>query len=178
VDRIELSAALHTASHLTGSFVLRSGRTATEYFDKYGFESDPLLLAAVAEHLTPLIPGGTELLAGLELGGVPIATALALRTGRPAVFVRKEAKAYGTRRLAEGAEIGGRRLLVVEDVVTSGGQVVLSTADLRQRGAIVSDAVCVVDREEGGRAALAEAGVRLHPLFTARELVRSASRTG
>lgn len=107
MDRIELSAALHTASHLTGSFVLRSGRTATEYFDKYGFESDPLLLAAVAEHFTPLIPGGTELLAGLELGGVPIATALALRTGRPAVFVRKEAKAYGTRRLAEGAEIGG-----------------------------------------------------------------------
>ncbi len=176
MDRIELAAALHSTAHLTGSFRLRSGRTATEYFDKYRFESDPALLAAVAEHLAPLVPADTDLLAGLELGGVPIATALALRTGLPVVFVRKEAKAYGTCRLAEGAEIAGRRLLVVEDVVTSGGQVARSAADLRERGALVTDALCVVDREEGGREALAEAGLRMQGLFRAREL--RATRSG
>jgi orotate phosphoribosyltransferase len=176
VDRIELTTALYWAAHMTGSFLLRSGRTATEYFDKYRFESDPVLLAAVAEHLAPLVPAGTDLLAGLELGGVPVATALALHTGLPVVFVRKRAKAYGTCRLAEGAEIAGRRLLVVEDVVTSGGQIVLSTAELRERGALVTDALCVVDREEGGREALAEIGVNLRGLLTAREL--RASRSG
>jgi orotate phosphoribosyltransferase len=176
MDRNELATALHTAAHVTGSFRLRSGRMATTYFDKYRFESDPILLAAVAEHLAPLVPADTDLLAGLELGGVPIAVALSLHTGLPAVFVRKEAKAYGTCRLAEGAEIAGRRLLVVEDVVTSGGQIVLSTADLRERGALVTDALCVVDRENGGGAALAEAGLRLRGLFTAPEL--PATRTG
>ena len=85
----------------------------------------------------PLIPEGTEVLAGLEMGGIPIATALSLRTGLPAAFVRKEAKQYGTARLAEGAPIEGKRVTVVEDVVTTGGQVVISTNDLRALGAIV-----------------------------------------
>jgi orotate phosphoribosyltransferase len=162
------------SAHLSGSFRLRSGRTTSEYFDKYRFESDPVLLAAIAEQLAGLVPAGTELLAGLELGGVPIATALSLCTGTPAVFVRKKAKAYGTARLAEGAEIAGRCLLIVEDVVTSGGQVAMSAADLRERGAIVTDALCVVDRDEGGREALAGAGLRLRALFTASQLKASA----
>lgn len=100
MDRPVLAVALHRAAHLEGSFLLRSGRTATEYFDKYRFESDPVLLAAIAAAAAPLVPAGTELLAGLELGGVPVATALSLRTGLPAAFVRKQAKPYGTRRLA------------------------------------------------------------------------------
>jgi orotate phosphoribosyltransferase len=86
------------------------------------------------------------------------------------VFVRKVAKTYGTARLAEGADIAGRHLLIVEDVITSGGQVAMTTADLRERDAQVTDALCVVDREEGGRETLAAAGIRLHALFTAREL--------
>jgi orotate phosphoribosyltransferase len=109
-------------------------------------------------------------LAGLELGGVPVATALSLRTGLPAAFVRKQAEQYGTRRLAEGADVAGGRVLVVEDVITSGGQVVPSTTELRTLGATVTDVLCVVDREEGGAAALAAIGLRLHPLFTAAEL--------
>jgi orotate phosphoribosyltransferase len=86
------------------------------------------------------------------------------------VFVRKAAKTYGTARLAEGADIAGRQLLIVEDVITSGGQVAMSTADLREHGARVTDALCVVDREEGGRETLAAAGIHLRALFTAREL--------
>ena len=173
MQRAALAAAISDSARLTGSFLLRSGQRATEYFDKYQFESDPVLLAAVAAHLAPLVPAGVQLLGGLELGGVPIATALSLRSGLPAVFVRKQAKTYGTARLAEGADVAGRRLLVVEDVVTSAGQVAMSTVELRRLGAEVTDAICVLDREQGGAAALAEIGVRLHPLFVASELTAS-----
>ena len=121
--RAELATRIAAASRLTGNFRLRSGATATEYFDKYRFEADPALLAAIAEALAPMIPAGTTALAGLELGGIPVATALSLRTGLPARFVRKRAKDYGTCRLAEGGDVAGERLLVVEDVVTSGGQI-------------------------------------------------------
>lgn len=109
-------------------------------------------------------------MAGLELGGVPLATALSLRTGLPVVFVRKRAKDYGTRRLAEGGEVADRRLLIVEDVVTSGGQILESCAALRRAGAIVEDVICVIDREAGGVAALATEGLTLRPLFLKRDL--------
>src|SRR4051812_46731355 len=107
-----LAARVNAIARLTGTFTLRSGQIATEYFDKYRFEADPVLLADVAAAMVPLLPSGTEVLAGLELGGVPIATALSLQTGLPAAFVRKEAKKYGTARLAEGADIAGRRVTV------------------------------------------------------------------
>jgi len=173
MDRVDLAAALFASSHLKGTFRLRSGRTASEYFDKYRFESNPTLLAAISSHLLPLVPAGTELLAGLELGGIPIATALGLRSGIPMVFVRKAAKTYGTQQLAEGADITGRQLLIVEDVLTSGGQVAMSGADLRERGAHVTDVLCVVDREEGGRDALAAVGIQVSSLFTAHELKKA-----
>jgi orotate phosphoribosyltransferase len=133
------------------------------------------LLRAIAEHAADRIPPGTQVLAGLELGGVPIATALALETGLPVVFVRKVAKPYGTRQLAEGADVAGRSVLVVEDVITSGGQVASSTADLRERGAVIGDALCVVDREEGGAERLAKHGLRMRALFTADELRAAAA---
>jgi orotate phosphoribosyltransferase len=100
---------------------------------------------------------------------------LSLHTGLPVCFVRKKAKEYGTRRLAEGADIAGKRVAVIEDVVTTGGQVALSTADLRDHGAIVDAAVVVIDRELGGRAALADIGVGLHALYTMQELQRSVA---
>jgi orotate phosphoribosyltransferase len=96
-------------------------------------------------------------------------------TELPVVFVRKAAKAYGTCQLAEGAAIAGRELLVVEDVVTSGGQVVLSARDLRALGATVDHAVCVIDRESGGREALAKEGITLHSLFRFAELTAAES---
>jgi orotate phosphoribosyltransferase len=175
MDRDAMAAAIYERTHLTGEFVLRSGVVSSEYFDKYLFESDPVLLREIASALAPLVPHGTEALAGLELGGVPIATVLSQITGIPAVFVRKDAKTYGTCRLAEGGDIEGKRLTVVEDVVTSGGQVITSCGDLRDRGAIVEHAVCVIDRESGGPEGLAAVGVTLHPLYTMSELNATAS---
>jgi orotate phosphoribosyltransferase len=165
-----LARRIYDVAHLTGTFTLRSGAVSSEYFDKYRFESDPGLLFEIGEALAPLVPDGTEVLAGLELGGVPLAVALSRVTGLPARFVRKEAKTYGTCQLAEGGEIDGKRVTVVEDVVTSGGQVVLSCGDLRERGALVETALCVIDRESGGPEALTEIGVELRPLFTMTEL--------
>ncbi len=175
MERHELATTIYARTHLTGEFTLRSGATSTEYFDKYLFESDPALLRAIAEALAPMVAPGTEALAGLELGGVPLATSLSQVTGLPALFVRKEAKTYGTCRLAEGGEVDGRRLTVVEDVVTSGGQVVISCGDLRERGATVEHALCVIDRESGGPEALADLGVDLRPLFTMQELEAAAN---
>lgn len=172
IDFGALAASVSSVAQLSGDFQLRSGQRATTYFDKYQFESDPVLLQAIAQHMRPLIPTGTEMLAGLELGGVPVATALSLSCGLPVVFVRKQAKDYGTAKLAEGPSIDGRRLLVVEDVVTTGGQIVLSVGDLRARGAIVDSAVCVIDRDQGGAAALGAIGVALKPLFTRSDVER------
>jgi orotate phosphoribosyltransferase len=169
-DRAALAAEIGTRCRLTGEFVLRSGKVAQHYFDKYRFEADPRLLAAVAHQLLPLVPSGTEVLGGLELGGVPIAVALSAETGLPVCFVRKKAKEYGTARLAEGADIEGRRLLVVEDVVTTGGQVALSTRDLRDHGAHVDTALCVIDRRDGGPTPLDDVGLTLRALFTADDL--------
>ena len=173
MTRADLARDLYAVSHLIGTFTLRSGAVSNEYFDKYRFESDPELLRRIGEAMASLVPEGTEVLAGLELGGVPLATILAQVTGLPVCFVRKEAKTYGTCQLAEGLELAGRRVTVVEDVVTSGGQVVISCGDLRYRGAVVEHALCVIDRESGGPAALAEIGVELHPLFTMTELTPS-----
>src|SRR5829696_7784216 len=94
----DLARRVHRASHLTGTFVLRSGATSSEYFDKYRFESDPRLLRELAEAMAGLLPGEADALAGLELGGVPLATVLSQLTGLPAGFVRKQPKPYGTRR--------------------------------------------------------------------------------
>ncbi len=170
MDREELGHRIYERAHLTGEFTLRSGTVSNEYFDKYLFEGDPELLRDIAELLAALVPDGTDALAGLELGGVPLATALSDRTGLPTRFVRKEAKTYGTRRLAEGGEIDGLRLTIVEDVVTSGGQVVASCGELRDLGAIVDTALCVIDREAGGAEALAHIGVELRPLYRMSEL--------
>ena len=171
----DLARRIHDVAHLTGEFRLRSGQTSTEYFDKYLFEAQPPLLKEIAEGLAPLVPDGADALAGLELGGVPIATMLSQVTGLPTLFVRKQAKGYGTCRLAEGGEVSGRRLVVVEDVVTTGGQVLESCAELRALGATVDTVLCVIDREAGGREAFADVGLDLRPLFTMSQLKAAAS---
>jgi orotate phosphoribosyltransferase len=157
-------------AHLRGTFRLRSGVTSSEYFDKYRFEGDPIILREIAQQLAPRMPVSYEALAGLEMGGIPIATLLSQLTGKPALFIRKKAKDYGTCRFAEGGEVSGRHLLVVEDVVTSGGQIIESVAALRGEGAIIDDVVCVIDREAGGRENLLKAGLTLTSLFTKRDL--------
>ena len=168
-DLSDLARRVGEACRLTGTFTLRSGQVSPTYFDKYLFEADPALLRDVADAAAALIPAGTEVLAGLELGGVPVATALSLATGLPVAFVRKEAKKYGTAKLAEGADIAGRRVLIVEDIVTTGGQVVLSARDLRERGASLVGVLCMIDRS-GGNHQLAGEDLALISLFTADDL--------
>ena len=167
---VTLAARIVAVSHLTGTFVLRSGLTADRYFDKYRFESDPSLLAEIVQQMVPLVPPDAHGLAGLELGGIPLATVLSAATGLPAYFVRKQAKKYGTERLCEGGDIGGKRLVIIEDVVTTGGQILLSAQDLRAEGAAVHDAICVIDREAGGSERLAEEGIVLRHLFSMSDL--------
>ena len=160
-----LYQSLIDACLLSGTFKLRSGGTSDRYFDKYRFEARPDLLAKVAELMLPLIPEGTDVLAGLEMGGIPVATALSLQSRLPAAFVRKKAKDYGTCNLAEGAAIEGKRLTIIEDVVTTGGQVLKSTAALRDRGAIVDHALCVLLRDESAIQNFKAEGLTLTPLF-------------
>lgn len=96
------------------------------------FEASSKILKEIARHLSKRIPEGTEILAGLEMGGITIATALSMETGIPAVFVRKKSKEYGTCKLAEGIDIKGKRVCVIEDVVTTGGQIIISTNNLKE----------------------------------------------
>ena len=170
-DRTGLAARIYDAAHLTGTFTLRSGVVSNEYFDKYLFEADPALLHDIARACVSLVPEGMDALAGLELGGIPIATMISQLSGLPARFVRKEAKTYGTCRLAEGGELEGKRLCIIEDVVTSGGAILDAAVALREAGATLGPVICVIDRESGGAEKLAAQGLELHPLFLMHELV-------
>jgi orotate phosphoribosyltransferase len=172
----ELARQIFDCSHLTGSFLLRSGKTSNEYFDKYQFESDPQLLRAIAKSLAALIPPGTDYLGALEMGGIPIATALSLETGISVVFVRKEAKEYGTCKFAEGPAIKGKHITLIEDVITTGGQVVTSCQDLRSEGAVIEHVLCVIDRSEGQTQKIVEAGIQHIALFTMAELKSAGAR--
>lgn len=165
MNKQDLEKAIYQASYLTGSFKLRSGQMSNHYFDKFQFESDPKLLSAIIREFLLLLPEDTEIIAGIELGGIPIATALSLATGIPVVFVRKEAKAYGTCRLAEGADIRGKRLCIIEDVVTTGGQIIQSARELAAHGAQLSAVLCVMERGRSGSANLEKAGLKLISLF-------------
>ena len=175
MDRAALGSRIYRCSHLVGEFRLRSGVIADQYFDKYLFESDPELLRLIGEALEPLVPPEVDGLAGLELGGVPLAVVLSQFTGLPTFFVRKQPKGYGTRRLAEGGDVAGRRLAVVEDVVTTGGAVLTSCHALAERGADVKHVLCVIDREAGGPEHLKSAGLELRALFRMSDLERSVS---
>ena len=137
-NRMQLAREIDERCRLHGSFVLRSGQIADEYFDKYLFEADPLLLRRVAEQMTGLLPPDARVLGGLELGGVPIAAVLSQLTGLPALFVRKQAKEYGTRKLAEGDHPAGQHVVLVEDVITTGGAVIAAASALRHLGATVT----------------------------------------
>ena len=174
-----LAADIDASCRLTGEFTLRSGQVASEYFDKYLFEADPLLLARVAREMIQLVPPGTEMLAGLELGGVPLATAVSGILGMPTLFVRKEAKAYGTAKLAEGPPFAGKRIAIVEDVITTGGAVRDAVGELRAAGAIVEVVLCAIDRSVGEDNPLADVDLEVRAVLTKAHLdaAREATAT-
>jgi orotate phosphoribosyltransferase len=165
-----LALDIDVCCRLSGKFTLRSGTVASEYFDKYLFEAQPALLARVVDQMMGLVPPDTDLLGGLELGGVPIATMLSARTRIPALFVRKHAKEYGTCKLAEGPAVAGRRVTLIEDVITTGGAVRDATTALRTEGAIVTIVVCAIDRSPESVNPLADVGVEIRPVLTKAQL--------
>lgn len=174
MEKPELAKKMKEVAFLTGQFKLRSGKTSLFYWDKYRFESDPVLLSAVVHQLQRLLPTSFHKLAGIELGGIPLATGLSLKTGKPCLYVRKKAKLYGTCNLVEGGFLGGETAVVVEDVITVAGQVCTSVKQMRELGLIVSDVICVIDRQQGGRENLREIGCSLDSVFTLDELERLA----
>ncbi len=140
------------------------------YFDKYRFESDPRLLRSIAELMMEHVPQDTEVLCGLEMGGIPIATVLSQLSGLPAAFIRKSRKSHGTCQYAEGANIIDKRIVLIEDVVSSGGAILDAASMLESDGITARTAICVIDRQAGGFEALSEAGVELRALFTMQEI--------
>jgi orotate phosphoribosyltransferase len=161
-----IPARIRACAQLEGSFTLRSGKVSNKYFDKYRFEADPVLLRDIAIEMAHLIPSGTEVLAGLEMGGIPVVTMLSQVTGIPAAFIRKEAKSYGTCKYAEGAQLEGRRFVLIEDVVSSGGAIIDAMKLLKADGLHTNLALCVIDRQSGGTEALAAEGIKLKALLT------------
>jgi orotate phosphoribosyltransferase len=176
MNRDELARGLREAAYLEGDFVLRSGRRSKYYLDKYRFETRPDLLRALGSALAGAVgerEPEADRLAGPELGAVALAAAASLETGLPFLIVRKDAKDYGTANRLEGLSEAGECVCLIEDVVTSGGAAVEAVLALREAGLRVSNAICVVDREEGGVDELARHAVRLWPLYRASELLET-----
>lgn len=170
MKKAELGERIRAVSFLTGRFKLRSGKISAFYLDKYRFESDPLLLSAVIDKLEKLLPEFFDKIAGLELGGIPLATGLSLKTGKKCLYVRKVPKTYGTCNLVEGGFDPGETVVVVEDVITTAGHVCKSVEQMRELGLIVQHVTCVIDRQQGGRENLADIGCSLASVFTLDEL--------
>ena len=167
----QIAREIYESAHLTGTFTLRSGQVSNEYFDKYLFEAQPALLGDIAVLMNGNIPKGAEILAGLEMGGIPVVTAMSLITGLPAAFVRKQAKTYGTCKQAEGADTEGKNVCIVEDVVTTGGAIIDGALELRRLGAKVDTVLCVIQRSPQAAEILAGHGLRLISAFTMEEIV-------
>jgi len=166
----ELGRDLVKASYVKGDFVLRSGRRSNRYFDKFLFETDPVLLKRLGRHLAELVPNETQRLAAPELGAVLLGGAVSMETGLPLLLVRKEAKGYGTAKQVEGRFAAGERVTVIEDVVTTGGDSLRSVQALRDGGLDVIQLVVVLDRGEGGEENIREARISYSPLFRIQDL--------
>lgn len=170
-ERQELGRQITDAAVLRGTFTLRSGQTSSYYIDKYRLTTEPALLRRIADALVELVPPETQRIAGTALGAVPLATAVSLATGLPAVFVRVDAaKDYGTARSVEGVLNGGERVLLVEDIVTTGGASLTAVDLLQSAGATLTQVIAIVDREQGGGEKFAERQVPFAALFTATQL--------
>jgi orotate phosphoribosyltransferase len=170
MNREELGRAIKNAAYLEGDFTLRSGKKSKYYIDKYRFETDPEILrevgVALAEHATD----ATSRIAGAELGGVALAAAASMASGLPFLIVRNRKKDYGTGNLFEGILEKGETVLLVEDIATTGGQVLEAAKDLAEYGANIEKIVAVVDRQQGARENVESAGFVFDALYTSEDL--------
>jgi uridine monophosphate synthetase len=176
----ELAELLHRIGAVRfGDFTLKDGRRSPFYLDLRGLISHPEALARVARAMLQCAePLAYDRLAGLPYAGLPIAVAMSLIGGRPMIYARKEAKDYGTKRLIEGEFAAGERALLIDDVVTSGGAKLEALAPFRAAGLVVEDVLVVIDREDRGAAALADAGLRLHSVLKVRALLEHLRERG
>lgn len=166
----ELATDITGAAYLRGDFVLSSGLRSSYYFDKYLFETKPSILRRVSSLLVDLVPADVDRIAGPELGAVALATGVSLATGLPFVIVRKAGKEYGTSRLVEGELFRGDRVLLIEDVISTGSQAISAAGQLKRAGAEVAGVIGVIDREQGGEANIAAEGYHYQALFTRSDL--------
>ncbi len=162
----ELGKKIMQVAYKTGDFTLSSGKKSDYIFDKYAFETRPELLNAITAHIAEMVHPDTKKLAGMEIGGIPLVTALSIRTGLPFVIIRKAVKGHGITRQLEGQLSKGDRVALIEDVVTTGGQSLVGVDVLRSAGAVAEDVICVIDREEGGRENIEARDVVFNALFT------------
>jgi len=155
---------------LRGEFILRSGRKSNYYLDKYRFETQPDVLRELGKMFAEKVSEKVDRIAGAELGAVPLAAATAMACGKPFVIVRNQKKDYGTGKLVEGILNAGETVIIVEDVLTTGGQVLEAAKSLKDAGAKIDRIVAVIDRMEGARQNIESAGYVFESLFTTVDL--------
>lgn len=176
-DRQVLARQIADASLLRGTFTLRSGRTSSYYLDKYLFSTRPEVLRPLAQLFAERIAvietrlgRSVDRLAGAELGGIPLVTAASMQTGKPCIFVRNSKKDYGTAKQVEGKLAAGDRVVLLEDVATTGGQALEAVKVLSDLGAQIVGVIATIDRQEGASENMIAAGVPFEALFTKRDL--------
>ncbi len=170
MTREALAKRIAEVALLRGEFTLRSGRKSNYYLDKYRFETQPDVLRALGELFAERVTARTDRIAGAELGAVPLAAAAGMASGKPMVFIRNQKKDYGTAKQVEGLLDAGDNVLLVEDVLTTGGQVLEAATMLQNLGARIERIVAVIDRLEGARENIERAGFTFESLFTTQDL--------
>jgi orotate phosphoribosyltransferase len=170
MSRDDLARRIASVALLRGEFTLRSGRKSSYYLDKYLFSTQPDILAQLGRMFAERLPDGTTRLAGAELGGIPLVTAASIASGLPSVFIRNQKKDYGTAKQLEGVIGPADRVVIVEDVATTGGQVLEAAGVIAATGASVVKIIATIDRLEGARENIESAGFDFDALFTVRDL--------
>ncbi|MGB0766896.1 MAG: orotate phosphoribosyltransferase [Phycisphaeraceae bacterium] len=177
LNRDEVCRRIAEVALLRGEFTLRSGRTSKYYLDKYLFTTQPDILEALGQLFKAKIEAlpegieGVDRLAGTELGGIPLVSAAAIATGKPAVLIRNQKKDYGTAKQLEGAIHAGEKIILVEDIATTGGQVLEAGTMLREQFNVeVPAIIATIDRQEGARENIEAAGFVFDSLFTKSDL--------
>jgi orotate phosphoribosyltransferase len=170
VTREALAKRIAEVALLRGEFTLRSGRTSNFYLDKYLFSTQPEILRELGRMFAERLPKETTLLAGAELGGIPLVSAASLASGLPCVFIRNRKKNYGTSKQLEGKLSASDRVVIVEDVATTGGQVLEAATIIAETGAAILKIVATIDRMEGARENIERAGYAFEALFSVRDL--------